>query len=102
MPAKSDVAVPSSEIPRRKPAKPAYRHQGLFPCEEEIARRLSQDPKDWAAISVILEREGLPRVDPFMRGRFWPAVEGFWMSRYGLSNLKACQPDGEENLDALR
>lgn len=76
-------------------------HQGP-PCEAEIARRLSQEPKDWAALAIILERHGLPRVDPLMSGRFWPAVETFWMRRYGLSDATAFQPDGEDNLDAFR
>ena len=76
--------------------------QGLFPSEAEIARRLSQDPRAWAAKSHLLEREGLPRVDPIMGDRFWPAVEAFWNHRYGLSTVQASQPDGEENLDALR
>jgi len=76
--------------------------QGLFPSETEIARRLSQDPKAWAAKSLMLEREGLPLVDPIMGGRFWPAVHAFWHHRYGLSTVQASQPDGEENLDALR
>lgn len=77
-------------------------HQGLFPCEAEIARRLSQDPKDWAAKAIILERDGLPRVDPIMGGRYWAAVEAFWRRRYGLSTAMPSQPDGEDNLDALR
>lgn len=78
------------------------RHQGLFPCEAEIARRLSQAPSDWLAKAPILERDGLPRVDPVMGGRFWPAVKAFWNKRYGLSADQVSQPDGEENLDALR
>jgi hypothetical protein len=76
--------------------------QGLFPSEAEIARRLSQESKDWAAKAAMLEREGLPRIDPIMGGRFWPAVTAFWHRRYGLSTVQASQPDGEENLDALR
>ena len=78
-----------------------HRNGGLFPSEAEIARRLSQDPKDWPAKATILEREGLPRVDAVMGGRFWPAVIAFWNRRYGLSNVEAFSPDGEENLDAL-
>lgn len=80
----------------------AYRHEGMFPCEAEIARRLSQDPRDWSAKASILERDGLPRIDPIMGGRYWPAVDEFLRGRYGLSNLQVSQPDGEENLDALR
>lgn len=79
-----------------------FRYNGAFPCEAEIARRLSQDPKGWASKATILEREGLPRIDPIMGGRYWPAVQAFWHRRYGLSTVQASQPDGEENLDALR
>jgi len=77
------------------------RNQGDFPCEEEIARRLSQNPKDWPAKALVLEREGLPKIDPVLQGRFWPAVRTFFMRRYGLSTLQPFNPDGEENLDAL-
>ncbi len=74
---------------------------GLFPCEAEIARRLSQTPFEWAAKATILERDGLPRVDPVMGGRYWPAVHAFWNRRYCLSSIEPSQPDGEENLNAL-
>ena len=79
-----------------------FRTQGLFPCESEIARRLSQKPRDWRAKASVLERDGLPRVDLLMGGRYWPAVLAWWNRRYGLSNVEVSQPDGEENLDALR
>nr|WP_127088317.1 hypothetical protein [Aquabacter cavernae] len=85
----------------RRPSDP-MRNQGDFPCEAEIARRLSQGPKEWAAAAIILEREGLPRVDALMGGRYWPAVQEFFRRRYGLSNLQVSQPDGMENLNALR
>jgi hypothetical protein len=75
--------------------------QGLFPCEREIARRLSQDPSNWVSISKVLERHGLPKIDPLMGGRYWPAVIAWWNRRYGLSVVEASQPDGGENLDAL-
>ncbi|NNM71410.1 hypothetical protein [Enterovirga aerilata] len=74
---------------------------GLFPCEAEVARRLSQTPKEWAAKSIVLERDGLPKVDPIMGGRFWPAVEAYWLRRYALSSIEVVQADGMENLDAL-
>lgn len=79
-----------------------FRNEGAFPCEAEIARRLSQDAKSWTAKAHMLEREGLPRVDPIMGGRYWPAVQAFWHRRYGLSTVQVSQPDGEDNLDALR
>jgi hypothetical protein len=77
-------------------------NNGLFPREASIARRLSQSPEEWASKAPLLEREGLPPIDPLMGGRFWPAVRAFWLRRYGLSAVEASAPDGEEDLDALR
>lgn len=77
------------------------RNQGLFPCEAEVARRLSQTPGEWAAKAKILERAGLPKVDPLMGGRPWPAVQAFFLRRYGLSTVEPMAPDGVENLDVL-
>ena len=77
------------------------RNQGDFPCEAEIARRLSQDATGWAGKAVVLERHGLPPIDPLMGGRYWPAVRAFWDRRYGLSTIEASRPDGTENLHAL-
>ena len=84
-------------MPRAAP----IRDQGLFPSEAEIARRLSQTPVDWSAKAKVLERVGLPRVDPIMGGRHWPSVEAFFLRRYGLTKVEVSQPDGAENLDAL-
>ena len=75
------------------------RRQGLYPCEAEIARRLSQSEKHWRRIAPQLERQGLPKIDPIMKGRFWPAVEAFFRNRHGMGNLIASEPDGEERWD---
>jgi hypothetical protein len=84
--------------------QPSLKRQGLFPCEAEIARRLSQSAKRWRGIVRQLEREGLPKVDPLMGGRFWPAVVDFFHARDGVSkagNVMVClKPDGEEHWDA--
>ncbi|GGF75368.1 hypothetical protein GCM10007301_39080 [Azorhizobium oxalatiphilum] len=77
------------------------RDDGDFPSEDEIARRLSQDPKSWPAKALVLERQGLPRIDPLMGGRYWPAVDMWFQRRHGLSILLPFNPDGEENLNAL-
>jgi hypothetical protein len=84
---------------RRSPD--TVRNTGLFPCEAEIARRLSQTPGEWQSKAIILERDGLPRIDALMGGRYWPAVLAYWQRRYGLSSIEVPQPDGEENLNAL-
>jgi hypothetical protein len=75
---------------------------GLFPTEEEVARRLSQDPKAWRAKATVLERDGLPRVHPIMGGRYWPAVVAFWNRQYGLMSGGPVVLDGQENFDALK
>ena len=77
----------------------ALKCQGLYPCEAEIARRLSQSQKRWRQIAPEFERQGLPKIDPIMKGRFWPAVEAFFLNRHGLGNMVASQPDGEERWD---
>ena len=78
---------------------PTLKRQGLYPSEAEIARRLSQSEKHWRLIAPQLERQGLPKIDPIMKGRFWPAVEAFFRNRHGLSKVLAAQPDGEERWD---
>jgi hypothetical protein len=83
----------------RDPDATTLKRQGLYPCEAEIARRLSQSEKHWRRIAPLLEREGPPKSDPLMGGRFWPAVEAFFRIRHGLGNMVASQPDGEEKWD---
>jgi hypothetical protein len=80
----------------RDPDAPTLKRQGLYPCEAEIAHRLSQSEKHWRRIAPQLERQGLPKIDPIMKGRFWPAVEALFRSRHGLRNVVPSQPDGEE------
>ncbi|MGA4551914.1 hypothetical protein [Methylorubrum aminovorans] len=53
------------------------------------------------AKAIVLERSGLPRIDPLMGARYWPAVLGYWNRRYGLSHVEVSCLDGQENLDAL-
>jgi len=75
---------------------------GLFPAEAEIARRLSQTLQAWRAKATILERDGMPKIDPVMGGRYWPAVEAYFNRRYGIATSAPSALDGMENLDALR
>lgn len=78
------------------------RESSLFVSEDEIARRLDQTRCQWAATAEVLERHGLPQRDPLIGGRYWPAIVAFFNRRYGVSNVEVSQPDGGENLDALR
>jgi hypothetical protein len=86
-------------VAERNPQASTLKRQGLYPCEAEIARRLSQSERHWRQIAPQLERQGLPKIDPIMKGRFWPAVEAFFRTRHGLGSIVASQPDGEERWD---
>jgi hypothetical protein len=77
----------------------SLKRQGLYPCEAEIARRLSQSERHWRRVAPQLERQGLPKIDPIMKGRFWPAVKAYFRNRHGLGNIVPSQPDGEERWD---
>jgi hypothetical protein len=86
----------------------------LYPDEAEIARRvLGGRAREWPGKVAVLERDGLPKIDPLMGGRFWPAVQQFFLDRHGVAAqpshgapLPACRvrlvpfaPDGEPDFD---
>jgi hypothetical protein len=91
--------VPDDAMAEHGCGAPTLKRQGLYPCEAEIARRLSQSEKHWRRIAPQLERQGLPKIDSVMKGRFWPAVEAFFRNRHGLGNRVGSQTDGEEMWD---
>lgn len=71
----------------------------LYMSEADIAVRvLGDDAKRWPDIAAILEREGLPRIDPITGRRFRPAVEAFLLRRHGVTQgFVPSQADGVEN-----
>jgi hypothetical protein len=85
----------STAVAQKKVSAPP---SGLFKPESEIAELvLGVGAKNWAAISVVWEREGLPRIDPMTGMRFWPAVESFLLRRHGMINsIVPTQADGAE------
>ena len=70
----------------------------LYPDEGELAQCiLGKKAKQWPSIAPILEREGLPEIDPLTGGRFWPAVLAFLDRRHGLRKDQVpASADGEE------
>jgi len=70
----------------------------LYPDEAELARCvLGKKSRQWPSIAAVLEREGLPKVDPLTGGRFWPAVRAFLDRRHGLrKDLVPANADGDE------
>ena len=59
---------------------PANDNFPLYPSEIQIARAvLGARAKEWARVAKVLEdKEGLPRINELMGGRFWPAVVAFF------------------------
>lgn len=49
----------------------------LYKSEDEIAQLVGLTEAEWQAMSCVLEREGLPKVSPLARRRYWPAVKAF-------------------------
>lgn len=64
----------------------------FFPPEREIAREVLGPGRvaEWRALAVILERRGMPQIDPVFGARYWPAVRVWLDRRNGLGpGLKA-------------
>jgi hypothetical protein len=58
----------------------------LYPDEEQIALAVlgTRRANEWKAKAIILERQGLPPIDPLMGGRLWVAVLKFFYDRNKL------------------
>ncbi|RXF72076.1 hypothetical protein [Hansschlegelia zhihuaiae] len=96
------MAAALRALPTVDPARATLERQGLFPCDAEIARRLSIGADKFRSIVGALEKNGFPPRDALIGRRYWPAVVAFWHRRYGLASLTSpSMIDGEENLDAL-
>lgn len=81
-------------------AKPEAK-PGLYLSDAEIRKELGVSEDRWRRAKHVLEGQGLPKVDPLMGGRYWPAVRAFFDRRHGLATVDPAAPDGKENLDAL-
>lgn len=69
----------------------------LFVNDTEISRRLGINDKEWPRVRVYFEGEGLPKKDPVIKKRYWPAIEHWLNHRYGISDNAPEVPDGKEN-----
>lgn len=71
-----------------------------FANDEEIADAILGPGRhaEWKAMAQLLERKGLPKIDPYIGGRYMPAVAAFFDSQYGLTRNHPMAPDGTEDL----
>ncbi|MET4200073.1 hypothetical protein [Bradyrhizobium sp. LA6.12] len=72
----------------KKPRKSraAIHDMPLYPNEAQIARAVLGDrAKDWKRIAKVLEdKEGLPKINELMGGRFWPALVALFYRWQGV------------------
>jgi hypothetical protein len=54
---------------------------------------------EWPSLVPLFEREGFPRIDPIMRGRYVPAIKAFFDCKYGLSKTAPTARNGAEKPD---
>jgi hypothetical protein len=76
----------------------------LFADDEAIGAAVLgvQRAGDWPGIASLLERRGLPKIDPFMGGRYVPAVKAFFDRENGIAEDGPMTPDGVEDLGAWK
>lgn len=74
----------------------------LFAGEAELGAALlgPQRACEWKALAPLYERQGLPKIDEIMGGRYVPAVKAFFDQQYSLSPLVPAAPDGIERPEA--
>ena len=73
----------------------------LYLSDAEVARRVvgPARAREWDGIAAVLEREGFPKADPLLGGRYWPAVRAFLDRRHQVATTisPSSAADGQEN-----
>lgn len=71
----------------------------LFAPDDDIALAVcGKNAAQWPSIAPLLEREGLPTIDPLFGGRYVPAVKAWLDAKNGLGE-KPGTADGPEDWD---
>lgn len=76
----------------------------LFPDENEIAHCVlgSERSRTWKGLAIVLERHGLPKIDPMFGGRYWPKVRAFLDGMNHLDQSSTERIDGPERQSGKR
>lgn len=80
--------------------KPTGLHPScLFPGEPKIAKLIlgPTRAKMWPSLAIVLERRGLPKIDPQFGGRYWPKVKAF-LDRHQLMDQGHGNPVAHKEL----
>lgn len=81
----------------RTAAKPLrWSDLSLYATEDEIAAAVcGRNKSQWPSLAPVLEREGLPQIDPIIGGRYVPAVKAWFDAKNGLGKSPEAV-DGQE------
>jgi hypothetical protein len=66
----------------------------LFASDAEIGAALlgAKRASEWKALAPLYERQGFPKIDPVMGGRYVPAIKAFFDKQYGVATLVPAAP----------
>lgn len=71
----------------------------LYATDDEIAVAVcGKHAAQWPSIVPVLEREGLPKIDPLLGGRYVPAVKAWFDAQNGIGE-RLGPVDGKEEWD---
>ena len=75
----------------------------LYKSEQEIAARIGVGVKRWKSFAKTFERDGLPKPNPVIGKRYWPAIRKFLDAMEGVGQ-GGIQYDhrAKENFDVPR
>jgi hypothetical protein len=86
------------EVTKAQPLTLADLH--LFDTDERIGEAVlgPERKSEFTALATLLERKGMPKIDPFWGARYVPAVKVFLDMDNGLSASAPAKPDGIEGI----
>jgi hypothetical protein len=82
--------------------RPTFDKLPLFADEAAVGAALLGPERacEWPDLAPLLERNGFPKIDDVMGGRYTPAIKRYFDAEYGLCDRKPAAVDGRENPDA--
>jgi hypothetical protein len=85
------AAVDPRPQPKKRRPGLTFAELPLFATDDELGVALLGRARSavWRSLAPLFEREGLPRSDPQMGGRYVPAVKAFFDRQYGLTAAPA-------------
>ena len=92
----ADAAADPRPQPKKRRPGLTFAELPLFATDDELGVALLGRARSavWRNLIPLFEREGLPKNDPQMGGRYVPAVKAFFDRQYGLTTAAPAAPSG--------